>query len=173
MIVGWLEQDSADVAADEHWLTPGERECLAAMRFAKRRADWRLGRWTAKCALAAFLALPDRAEDFARIEVRAAPSGAPEAFFLGRPAPASLSLSHSNGRALCAVGPPGGAVGCDLERVEPRSARFVSDWFTRPEQQLVRAVPFTPRARLVTLLWSAKRYAIGRDRAIRHSEAGR
>ena len=54
----WLEQTEADLPAANDWLSAGERLRLDGMRFAKRHADWRLGRWTAKRALAAYLNLP-------------------------------------------------------------------------------------------------------------------
>ena len=43
------------------------------MRFAKRRADWQLGRWTAKHAVAACLQLPADLPSLASIEVRPSP----------------------------------------------------------------------------------------------------
>jgi 4'-phosphopantetheinyl transferase len=54
MDVYWLDQTQADVPAGDEWLCAREAACLARLRFAKRRADWRLGRWTAKRALAAY-----------------------------------------------------------------------------------------------------------------------
>jgi hypothetical protein len=36
------------VPAENDWLSAIEGVCLNSMRFAKRRNDWRLGRWTAK-----------------------------------------------------------------------------------------------------------------------------
>jgi hypothetical protein len=73
----WLTQTEADVPGSDDWLSPGEQVRLEAMRFPKRRGDWRLGRWTAKQAIAAFLKLPADEHAFARIEVRAADCGAP------------------------------------------------------------------------------------------------
>ena len=55
MRVFWLEQTEADVPPSNDWLGPAELDRCNAFRFAKRRNDWRLGRWTAKCALAAYL----------------------------------------------------------------------------------------------------------------------
>jgi phosphopantetheinyl transferase (holo-ACP synthase) len=73
----------------------------------KRRADWRLGRWTAKHAVAACLNLPDEPSTFADIEIRAASSGAPEVFLQDRQAEIAISLSHSSGTALCTLGTTG------------------------------------------------------------------
>ena len=126
----WLEQTESDVPADDHWLSPEESICLHSMRFAKRRDDWRLGRWTAKRALVAHLRLPTYIRALADVEIHAAESGAPEVFLYGEPADFTISLSHRAGTALCTVGPPVSNFGCDLERIEPRSEAFVS---TAPE----------------------------------------
>ena len=58
MDVYWLEQSEADVPTADDWLSENEVARLNSLRVAKRRADWRLGRWTAKCAVAASLKLP-------------------------------------------------------------------------------------------------------------------
>jgi 4'-phosphopantetheinyl transferase len=53
------------------------------------------------------------------------------------------------------------SLGCDLELVEPRSAAFVSDWFTPAEQDLVRrAAAGEQRDVLCNLVWSAKESAL-------------
>lgn len=153
MQVHWLEQTEGDVPAGNDWLGPSEIARLSSMRFAKRRNDWRLGRWTAKRALAVYLQAPGA-------EVRAAPSGAPEVFVAGEPAPVTISLSHRAGRAICAVAPPGVALGCDLEIIEPRSTGFAADYFTAEEQALVTQVPAAAQARLLALIWSAKESAL-------------
>ena len=67
-----------EVPPDDDWLTGGERAVLAGLAVAKRRADWRLGRWTAKSLLAAVLDVP-----LDRVEVRAADDGAPDVFVDG------------------------------------------------------------------------------------------
>ena len=156
MEVFWLEQGQAEVRAADDWLSPAERARYHALRVPKRREDWRLGRWTAKHAVAAYLGLPADASALAAIEIRPAVSGAPEAFLNGAPASVSISLSHRDGRAACAVAPAGTAVGCDLEVVEPRSDSFVSDYFTDHEQRLVAQAAADGRLLTVALLWSAK-----------------
>ena len=55
MEVYWLEQSEGDVPTTDDWLSPDEVVRLSTMRIAKRRSDWRLGRWTAKNALAVYL----------------------------------------------------------------------------------------------------------------------
>ena len=160
MEVHWLEQSEADVPAENAWLSADEIARLNGMRFAKRRTDWRLGRWTAKRALACYLNLPAHPHVLRRIEIRPAPSGAPEGFLANQPAVVTISLSHRAGRAVCAVAQSGVDLGCDLEAIEPHSDAFLSDYFTAEEQTLVTRVPATDRARLLTLLWSAKESAL-------------
>jgi hypothetical protein len=53
MDVSWLEQTQADVPGADDWLSASEAILLNDRRIAKCRADWRLGRWTAKRALVA------------------------------------------------------------------------------------------------------------------------
>src|SRR5271165_470275 len=160
MDVYWLEQAEGDVPAENDWLSASEAVRLNAMRFAKRRADWRLGRWTAKRAVAAYLDVPGHSQALANIEIRPAASGAPEVFVLKTAAPATISLSHRDGTALCAVAPSGTALGCDLELIETRSDGFVADYFTAEEQALVARVSSEDRPRLLALLWSAKESAL-------------
>lgn len=160
MQVYLLERTEGDVPLANDWLSAWETIFLNGLRFAKRRADWRLGRWTAKHTIASYLNLPDNSHDLAKIEIRPAPSGAPEAFVANAPAPVTISLSHRNGTALCAIAPSGVDLGCDLEIIEPRSEAFVADYFTPEEHALiVRASP-TENLRIVALLWSAKESAL-------------
>ena len=156
---GWLTQDRGDLPGSLDWLADDERARLAGLRIAKRRDDFVLGRWTAKRAIAARLA-PAGALALEAIAIRAAADGAPEAFLDGAPLPVTVSLSHSAGRALAAVGDPGAALGADLERVEPRSALLVDDFFTAEEAALVAAWPPGARDRAITLIWSAKESAL-------------
>src|SRR5579864_2436135 len=160
MNVYWLEQTEADVPAENQWLSASEILTLGRMRFAKRRNDWRLGRWTAKRALAAHLNLRCDRLSLAKIEIRAAASGAPEAFLFNQVAPATISLSHRAGIAMCALALPGAGIGCDLEVIEPRSSAFIADYFTAREQALVERTLLEERPLLVTLLWSAKESAL-------------
>jgi len=150
MATGWLTRSLADVPAGDAWLGARERRVLAGLRIDKRREDWRLGRWTAKAALGAWLGA-----DPARLEVLAADDGAPEAWLDGAPAPVSVSLSHRAGRAIAAVTAAPAVVGCDLERLEPRSAAFVRDWLAPEEQALVAG----DSTRLPNLVWTAKEAA--------------
>ncbi len=160
MNVYWLEQTEADLPAENDWLSANEAVCLNGMRFAKRRADWRLGRWTAKRALSVYLDVPAHPQVLKKIEIRAAPSGAPEVFFGDQPAAVTISLSHRAGLAACAVTKSGVEMGCDLEMVEPRSDAFVADYFTLEEQALIASASAADRPRLLALLWSGKESAL-------------
>ena len=156
MDVYWLQQTDADVPAADDWLSEWEAIFLRRLRFTKRRWDWRLGRWTAKQAVALFLNMPTQRETLVSIEIRPAASGVPEVFFADQPAPITISLSHRDGAAVCAVAPERAALGCDLEVIEPRSDAFVADYFTPEEQTFVAQASAADRPRLLALLWSAK-----------------
>ena len=158
-------QDGPATRPESEWLGAKELVQLDAMRFAKRRADWQLGRWTAKHAVAACLQLPADLPSLARIEVRPSPSGAPEMFLGNKWAPVTISLSHRAGRAVCAVATYRSALGCDLEVIEPHSDAFIADYFATEEQALVARAAPADRPWLVTLLWSAKESALKALRA--------
>ena len=160
MNVYWLEQTPADVPQHREWLSPFELDRLLQLRVPKRRDDWLLGRWTAKRAVAAQLALPLHSRALAEIEIRAAASGAPEVFIANQPAEVTISLSHSSGIGLCTVALAGVALGCDLELIEPHSEAFISDYFTVEEQACVSAASTVEKPELLALLWSAKESAL-------------
>ena len=143
MASGWLTRSLADVPPGDAWLGPRERAVLAGLRVAKRREDWRLGRWTAKAAVGE------------GVEILAAADGAPEAWRGDRRLPVSVSISHRAGRALVAVADAPTVVGCDLERLEPRSAAFVRDWLAPAEQRLAAG----DAVHVPNLVWTAKEAA--------------
>jgi 4'-phosphopantetheinyl transferase len=158
--ISWLEQTELEVPADNQWLSANEISRLTAMRIPKRRADWRLGRWTAKQAVAACLNLRADLPALANVEIRAALSGAPEVFLHDQPADIAISLTHRAGTALCAVAPPSLTFGCDLELVEPRSDAFIDDYFTVDEKALIHHTSIEKRPLLLALLWSGKESAL-------------
>lgn len=160
MDVYWLQQCEADLPATDDWLTETEAARLSSFRFANRRADWRLGRWTAKCAVAASLRLPADHRFFKQIEIVPASTGQPEVTLHNRPDRVTISISHRGGFALCAVALCDAELGCDLELVEPRSDAFSADYFTEREQELVAQFSGEQRSLLVSLLWSAKESAL-------------
>jgi 4'-phosphopantetheinyl transferase len=151
---GYLTCNLADVPVDDGWLSDAERAVLSGLRVPHRSSEWRLGRFTAKAAVGAFLGLPA-----ASIEVLAAGDGAPEARRDAAPLGISLSLSHRAGRGLAVVWRGAGAIGCDLELIEPRSAAFVRHWLASAEQELLAARSGEERPLLANLLWSAKEAA--------------
>ena len=156
MNVYWLEQTQVEVPQENDWLSASETACLSNMRIPKRGMDWRLGRWTAKRALAAWLHVPAHPLVFAKIEIRPAPTGAPEVFLANKPANVSISLSHRDDRAMCALALSGAELGCDLEMIEPHSDAFLADYFTAQEQALVAGTSAADRPRMLALLWSSK-----------------
>jgi len=160
MQIYWLEQRVNDVPFGDEWLSAYEQSRLVALQFPKRRSDWRLGRWTAKSAAAAYLGMPHEVDTLAEFELRPGISGSPELLLPDGPAPVALSLSHSQGIGLCIVTRAGTAVGCDLESVESRDPAFLTDYFTDSEQELAAQTPAPKRDLLVTLLWSAKESAL-------------
>ena len=147
--------DLADVPDNDDWLSAGERETLAGLRFPKRRNDWRLGRWTAKQSVLTFLHLGTGA-DPSMVEIRAAADGCPEVFLRNEPAEAAVSISHSGGRSFCAAGPPDAMPGCDIEQLEPRDDLLTRDFFTPEEIEFVRAADPENKTLTVNLIWSAK-----------------
>lgn len=154
--VWWLQQTEADVPPGDQWLSLWEADRAASFRIPKRRNDWRLGRWTAKCAVAMHLAMSQDAGSLSQIEVRPAVSGAPEVFISNVTADMTISLSHRAGAAICAVAAAGVQLGCDLELIEPHTQGFVRDYFTAEEQAIVDNCDEEERETLVALVWSAK-----------------
>ncbi len=163
-VIYWLLSAMDQAPLDDERASPSfsflsepERAVCAGLRFAKRRADWLLGRWTAKqllCSRADYAELP-----LAEITVDNEPGGAPYYRVDGERLPLCLSISHRGGRALCALSDTH-TVGVDLERIEAREPAFVGDFFTASENALVQAAPAADRDLWVTLIWSVKESAL-------------
>ena len=158
--VHWLCQSQQDLPADNHWMTALERDRFSEFRFEKRRADWRLGRWTAKRAIAATLGIDALDATLARMEISNNADGAPQANYRGAWDGCAISLSHSHGVALCAVAAPTFALGCDLELIEQRGPAFLADYFTPGEKTMVEAAGRDQQTWMITALWSAKESAL-------------
>jgi 4'-phosphopantetheinyl transferase len=150
-------------------LTLAEQAYYARLQSEARRQDWLLGRWTGKRLVQAVIGA---AYPLEAIEILPADDGAP-LVRVGRvngtedtaahpqPPALSLSLSHSHGHALGALVEGAGVpLGVDIERVAPRPAGFVEDFFGREETALVESVPGTGRETLITAIWSAKEAAL-------------
>jgi 4'-phosphopantetheinyl transferase len=150
--VFWLAARQEELPRGEDWLTDAEREVLSHFRVPKRRGDWLLGRWVAKRALV----LSGAAGTEEEVAILASASGAPDASVLGHPADVSLSLTHSHGVAVAALGPAGIRLGVDLESIEERTPGFLGDWFTPGEQAFVAEGGAGEAGLAATLVWSAK-----------------
>ena len=160
MNIYWVEQSLSDVPVHDDWLAKSELRCLERLRISKRRDDWRLGRWTAKRALATVLGLPQDHASLMNIEILAGSSGAPEVYVGHKPALASISLSHRDCVATCAIAQSTIPLGCDVELIETRSEAFVGDYLTEKEQTFIARRSGSERDQLLTLLWSAKESAL-------------
>jgi 4'-phosphopantetheinyl transferase len=158
-VTWWLARGEDRLPSVGEWLTPAERSRAAGLRYAKRRNDFLLGRWTLKLAVARALGWPDDAAGLARIEARPAPTGAPRLYVDGRPAGRAVSLTDRAGCAVCLVAAGPGKIGCDIEIVEPRSDAFVHDYLTELERRAVAAAG-QGRDTAANLIWSAKESAL-------------
>lgn len=148
----WRLLAESAVPEGDGWLGPEERRIQAGLRIEKRRRDWRLGRFTAKKLL--IESGLGRAEDLARLSILADDDGAPEAHLDGRPLDLTVSISHSTLHGAAVAAPRRAALGCDLEKIEPRSAGLLETFFTQAEQHQV-AEAGDP-ALVANLIWSAK-----------------
>jgi 4'-phosphopantetheinyl transferase len=156
-VVFWVRQRTEAVPCGYDWLTDRELDSLCDMGFTRRRWSWRLGRWTAKLAVASTLENGLTPGD---VEIVAAADGAPEVYLLGRPSPLRVSISHAGNVSLCAVGPARMLLGCDVEKVEDRGDMFARDYFTRSELERVLEERRDQRSLVETLVWSAKESAL-------------
>lgn len=170
-MIFWTTQTVADLPwrvgerPPDGWLTPGELGWLSSLKHEQRRLDWLLGRWTAKRLIQAVLwgrgacTVP-----LDRIEILPSKDGAPEVNMLCAPRDAeslTLSISHSHGRAVCAVAMGDGLpLGVDVERVAAHGESFACDFLSEAELARVNATPPFVRARLVTAIWSSKEAAL-------------
>jgi 4'-phosphopantetheinyl transferase len=152
--LGWLTCELAEVPPGEDWLSASEREALSKLSLPKRRAEWRLGRWAAKAAVAARLGA-----EAGLIEILAEEDGSPGVHLDGARAPVALSVSHRKGRALVAVGEPASAIGCDLEAIEPRSPAFTREWLDPAERELLTGLDQGRAEMAANLFWTAKEAA--------------
>lgn len=184
-MIHWLVQsvhDHPDLergVAPEGLLNPTEQARLDELHYAKRRRDWLMGRWTAKKLLQSYIEQqtgicppltamtiandPDGAP-YATLSAgwsQATNTGGPYRELWARPTTVSLSISHCDNHAFCAICvEPGVHVGVDIEKVEPRSWTFVKEYFTNAEIDQVCSAPPDEQDRLITVIWSAKEAAL-------------
>jgi 4'-phosphopantetheinyl transferase len=157
----WLARGEVQVPPGQHWLTGAEAARAGAMRFTKRRNEYLVRRYAGKCAVAAAVGLPEDPPTLGRIGVLNRRTGAPYVEVDGSSLGLDISLTDRAGWAVCLVGPDLGAVGVDLEIVEPRSEGFVRDFLTPAEQAVVAGAP-GPEGHdaAANLIWSAKESAL-------------
>ena len=171
-VIEWFIQRAADdpmVAAGvppRELLSASETTVFNNLHSAKRRKDWLLGRWTAKRVVQAAAVKSGAGRPADReISILAAKDGAPDVWLgeegrLSR-ADFNISISHSGDIALCAaVTPAAHQLGADIELIEPRSPRFVEDFFTAEEQESVIQAPADSGDCLITAIWSGKEAAL-------------
>jgi len=151
--IAWMRCDSVG-APPEDFLSDAELQKLAQMRFLRRREEWLLGRWTAKRLLVA--AVPALAGTLPiKWTISNEADGQPYVLIGDQRLAGCLSISHRGGQAVCAwTSAQGVGLGIDLERIEPRSPAFVSDYFTAAEQKTL--IAGAARERDAVLVWSAK-----------------
>jgi 4'-phosphopantetheinyl transferase len=142
------------------WLSRCERAKFDSLKSGKRRRDWLLGRWTAKQLLQETIQQrTGRKLSLDEIEIGNDADGVPivNCGLSVVNCEWALSISHSQGWALCAVREGRGAIGADMERIEPRRSGFAAAYFTDAEQEriMLHVSRFTYDA-LVTAVWSAK-----------------
>ncbi len=153
---------ASEVPEASDWLTDAELARLMAYRVPGRRADWRIGRWAAKRAVALALSAAGREVGPDMVEVLPADDGAPEPRIVAADEfiAMAVSISHSGGNGLAAARLGGGELGVDLETIEPRSERFIDDYFTPAEAARVRAAAPGERPLFANLTWAAKEAAL-------------
>jgi 4'-phosphopantetheinyl transferase len=165
----WIAHGESELPSTDDWLSVRESAHVATIRFTKRHREYLTRRWTAKRAVAAVLGLGHTPTSLARVEIRNRDTGAPYVEVDREPAAIELSLSDRAGWAVCVVGPAAGSLagtaagslGIDLEVVEPRTDRFVTDYFTATEAEYVLGLPAgEPRDEAANLIWSAKEAAL-------------
>lgn len=156
----WCSQKLSDLPKGNDWLSVRELEFLDNMKFTKRRADWRLGRWTAKQTLLPYLNKSHKITKPIEIEILTDEDSAPEVFINNQPAPVTISISHSRDVGFCAVDTRNSPVGCDVEFVEARTTEFIADYFTEKERAKFAQTPQAEQPLLGTLIWSAKESAL-------------
>ncbi len=157
----WLARGEHQVPTGRAWLSSAEADRAGSMRFTKRRTEYLLRRFAGKSAVAAALGLPTDPAGLGRVAVLNRRTGAPYVQVDGVELGLDISLTDRAGWAVCLVGPDLGAVGCDLEIVEPRSAGFVRDFLTPAEQAVVAAWPgIDGWDAAANLIWSAKESAL-------------
>lgn len=157
----WLSRGEPHLPQGTAWLTPFEARRAASMRYTKRRTEYLVRRLTAKHAVLATLGWTADVATLGRVSVPNRLTGAPYVEIDGEPLGLDVSLTDRAGWGVCLVGSDIGAVGCDVEIVEPRSSGFVADFLTAGERDVVAGAGDTEQQQvLANLFWSAKESAL-------------
>ena len=123
----WMLIDTDQTVPEAQGVLSGsEFGKYSAFRFSKRRDEWLLGRWTAKCLAHSLPGYQQYPLD--QIEILNTREGAPYFQFVDGTRPGGcLTISHSGHMAVCALTTIEGLrVGADLEKIERASKR--SSW---------------------------------------------
>jgi 4'-phosphopantetheinyl transferase len=144
-------------------LIAAESAHFATLLTPQRRRDWLVGRWTAKRLVQNQIAtMRGFCPALASFAIGYDAQGAPcitsdEAAHTGLPL--TLTISHSQGYALCAItatlrGEIG--LGVDIELVDEKTAPMLDEFFTPAERANLDATPAHLRPTLATATWSIK-----------------
>ncbi len=175
-MIDWLIAERGSLPRAEHILAPPELERYLGMRNEKRRGDWLLGRWAAKQLLMWHLGRGGLDLSPEAIMVLSDADGAPRAVPWGAALALPqigaalealpISISHSEGRALCALAAePQSTIyklqstislGADIEQIRSRGAAFAEAYDTGQELALLAGAPPAIYDTLSTVIWSAK-----------------
>jgi 4'-phosphopantetheinyl transferase EntD len=169
--------DDAQVGADDPeglqgWadvsLDPEERVAWEAIRSARRRQEWLMGRLAAKDAVRGRLEARGMAPEAAAIAIRPDSLGCPRAAgpaVEGSGAPMAISIAHTRGVAAAVAGATADGLGLDIERIDRRRGDYERAAFTDEERRRLDAGPGDQRAERALRLFCAKEAvakAIGR-----------
>lgn len=157
--MGYHASGVDSVPDHDRWLAGPEAERLNRLVHVKRRSESRLGRWTAKQAVALAIGADLASVDLAGIVIRNAADGAPEVWSGDALAGTPISMTDRADWAVVCVASSPVSLGCDLELVETRSSLFVRDYFTPSEQTWV-ADRIDQHSLWANLIWSAKESAL-------------
>ena len=158
--VSWFSAGLDTLPEDDSWMDEAEAGRIGSMTYSKRRLESTLSRHTAKSTLVRALELDPGESSMARVTIRNASDGAPEAYLDGGEIDAVIAMTDRADWAVCAVLHGSVRVGCDLELVESRSDAFIRDYFTPAEQSVAMEVVDEERHLRANLIWSAKESAL-------------
>jgi 4'-phosphopantetheinyl transferase len=134
-------------------LSTAERERHARFGFASDRREYAVAHALLRMVLGAVLGVPAR-----RVELSADARGRPlVARCDSRPSPV-FSLSHCRGVVACALAPPEGVVGIDVETIDAAIdlERVASDYFTPAEREGLETCDGEARLHRFYALWTLK-----------------